>query len=188
MKRTALALLCAALPCAALAEEPRYTYIEGGYQFLDVEDFDVDGDGWGIGGSAALTDRFHLVASYSSLGLDLGIDATTLNAGVGVNFPMSSAVHLVAEAGYVRADFETPFGDVDDDGYFVSGGIRWMALEQLELAASVDYVDVGDFGDDTGLTVGALYSLTPNLAIGASVDLSDDATGYSAGLRYYLDR
>lgn len=188
MKRTALALLCAVLPCAALAAEPRYTYIEGGYQYLDLDDFDVDGDGWAIGGSVALTDRFHLIAGYSSLGLDFGIDVASVNIGVGGSLPLDRSVHLVAEAGYARVDIDTPLSDFDDDGLFVNGGLRWMVTEGLELSGWLNYVNLDDSGSDTGFSLGGLFSITPELALGASVDLGDDATGYSVGLRYYFGR
>jgi hypothetical protein len=188
MKKTSAVLLLVALPCVALADAPRYTYIEGGYHYLDLDDIDVDGDGWGIGGSVALTDRVHLLAGYSSLGLDFGIDVTSLDVGVGANLPLDTSLHLVGEAGYTRTEIDTRFGDFDDDGFFGRAGLRWMVTEQVELNGWVTYVNLDDSGSDTGFSVGGLFHFTPELALGASVDLGDDATGYSVGLRYYFGR
>ncbi len=186
MKKGCAALLCAALPCVAMADEPRYTYVEGGYQYIDLDDFDVDGDGLGLGGSFGITDRVHLAARYSDLDLDRGLDATSFNLGIGGNLPLEQSLHLVGEIGYASAEIDTPFGDFDDDGYYLSGGLRWMVAPNVELSGLVDYVDLDDSGDDTSLTLGGLYHITPDFAVGASVDFSDDATGYNLGVRYYF--
>lgn len=189
MKHRYLALaLTAALPLGALAQEPRYTFIEGGYQYLDIDGggLDVDGDGIGLGGSVGLTDRVHLLGSYSTLDLDFGIDATEYAVGVGGNFPTSDTVHLIGSIGYTSIEVETSAGDADDDGLFLSGGVRWMANEQFELTAELTYVDMDDSGDDTGLSVAGLYNLTPDLAFLLGSSFSDDANGYTAGVRYYF--
>lgn len=50
---------------ALAAEGPRYTYVQAGYVDLEI-DFDggfggdLDGDGFVIGGSLAVTDMFHI--------------------------------------------------------------------------------------------------------------------------------
>jgi len=48
------------------------------------------------------------------------------------------------------------------------------------------YTDLDDFGDDTALLVGALFHLTPDLAIGGGVEFGDDAEVYNLGVRFYL--
>lgn len=186
--RCAALLLTAALPFAAVAEEPRYSYIEGGYQHLDIDGsgIDVDGDGLGLGGSLGLTDRVHLLASYSEVDLDFGIDVTQFSAGVGGNLPMSGDVHLIGSVGYAWTEIDTNFGDADDDGFFLSGGVRWMVAPAFELTGEVTYVDFDDAGDDTTLSVGGLFSLTPDLALGVGASFGDDITGYTVGLRYYF--
>lgn len=186
MKQLSAALLCVALPCVALADEPRYTYVQGGYQYLDIDDLDIDGDGWFVGGSFGITERLHLLADYSDLGLDFGFDVSTLRLGIGGHLPLDQGVHLVGEAGYVRAKVDHRFGDFTDDGLFVSGGVRWMATDRVELNALLNYVDLDDSGNDTSVSGGILYNLTPELALGANVTLGDDSTGYTVGLRYYF--
>ncbi len=186
MKKIIAALTCAAIPMMSSAEEPRYTYLEGGYQAIDLDDLDVDGDGFGIGGSLGITDRVHLKAAYSDLDLDFGIDVSSYELGIGGSLPLSEPVHLVGEVGYTKSELDSSIIDADDDGYFLSGGFRWMASPQFELNAFINYVDLDDSGDDTSLSVGALYSITDDLAVGAGIDRSDDVTGYSIGLRYYF--
>lgn len=186
MRRVIVLAALASMPLAALSEEPRYTYVEGGYQALDLDNVDADGDGFGIGGSLALTERVFVTAAYSNMDLDFGIDVSSYDLSVGGNIPLSDGLHLVGEVGYTWTEFDTSIFDVNDDGYFVSGGFRWMATPALELDAGLNYVDLDDSGDDTSLSVGALYSVTDSLALGAGIEWGDDATGYSLGLRYYF--
>jgi hypothetical protein len=186
---TVVVLLASALPFAAAADEPRYTYLEGGYQFIDIDvggGVDVDGDGFGIGGSVSVTDHIHLLASYSKVDLDFGIDASEYSVGVGGRLPVGPGVHLTGSVGWAWAKLDTPFGDFDDDGIFLSGGVRWMATERVELNGELTYVDLDDAGDDTTLSIGLLFHLTPDLALGIGALFGDDVTGYQAGLRYYF--
>jgi hypothetical protein len=186
MKRIVAAVVCAAIPALCLAESPRYTYLEAGYQALDLDDPNVDGDGFGLGGSLALNERLYLRAGYSDLDMDFGVDVSSYEFGIGGNLPMSDDLHLVGEVGYTETELDASNFDIEDDGYYLSGGFRWMATEALEVNALLSYVDMSDSGDETSLTVGGLYNLTADLAVGVGASWSDDAMGYSAGLRYYF--
>lgn len=182
-------LVASTLPFAAAAAEPRYTYLEGGYQHLDIDvgsGIDADGDGFGLGGSLSVTDHVHLLASFAQTDLDFGVDATEYSVGIGGRLPMGDGVHLTGSAGWAWVELDTPIGDFDDDGFFISGGFRWMATEQVELTADVTYVDLDDAGDDTTLGIGLLFHLTPDLALGIGAQFGNDVTGYQAGLRYYF--
>lgn len=187
----ALAALALGLlaPLAGTAAEPRYTYIEGGYQYVDIDagPVDVDGDGFEIGGSLPLADQVFLRASYSSTDLDFGVDAEMFTAGIGGFMPLRSDLHLIGTVGYGWAELDTPGGrDPEDDGVVASGGLRWIARPQLELTGELTYSDFDDTGDELSVTLGALYNLTPDLALELDVTFGDDVTRYMAGLRYYI--
>lgn len=187
MKRLVVAVACVAAPMVALADAPRYTYVEGEYQSIDIDidvgptDVSVDGDGFGIGGSAAITERVFVRGAYSNLDVE-GIDVDQYEIGIGGNVPTEENFHLVGEVGYTRAELNS----ADDDGFFVSGGFRWMASPQFELNAGLNYVDLDDSGDDTSLTVGGVFNVSPDLALEGNIELADDATAYAFGLRYYF--
>lgn len=185
MNKIITAIAAAGLSTMAMADDgPRYTYIQAGYQAIEFDDLDVDGDGFGLTGSLAVTDRVYLKASYGTYDLDFGVDATEYELGVGASLPMSDVFHLIGEIGYAAAEVEANGFDADDDGYALAGGFRWMAMPQLELGATLNYVDLDDSGDDTGLSAHALYNFTEAFAVGAGIDLGDDVTGYSIALRY----
>jgi len=183
------ALFCAAalllaLPLAIQAAEPRYTYVEAGYFNFDLDDVNVDGDGFNVGGSLALTDLIHVVASYSDGETDqFNLDFSELDLAVGLNYRLQPGLDVVGRVGYVDTEVE----NFDDDGYSLEGLLRWMANEQLELDAGVKYVDLDDSGSDTAFQVAALYSIMPNLALGAGLSVSDDVTQWTLGGRYYFD-
>ena len=181
----AISLLYTAQAIAQPAE-PRYTYLEAGYVDIDLNDVDADGDGFALGGSLALGDAFYLAGSYADYDLNFGIDAQELLLGVGYHYGLSSGLDLVAEGGYAHTEIDTQFGDFDDSGLYLSGGLRWMALERLELNGRVRYVDLDDSGDGTALLLGGLFHVTPDLALGGGVELSDDSDVYNIGFRLYL--
>jgi hypothetical protein len=184
MRTTSIALICLAIPCLGFANEPRYTFVEGAYQLIELDT--IDGDGWFVAGSVAVGNRVHLLASYANIGFDFGIDADTLRVGVGLHHPLTQSLHLVGETGYARAGVDTPFGDSDDSGYFVSGGVRWMVTPRVELTGLLNYAELKDSGFGTSFASGMLFHLTRNLAVSAAVDVDSDAVGYNAGLRYYF--
>ena len=70
MQRLLHFAICAALvgwfASPVAANELNYSYIEGGYLDTDLDDLDVDGDGFGVSGSIELTEDYFLVASIAS--------------------------------------------------------------------------------------------------------------------------
>jgi hypothetical protein len=186
MKTSGIALLCLVLPCLGVADEPRYTFVEGAYQYVEFEDFDADGDGWFVAGSVALGERMYVLASYAKVGFDFGVDADTLRLGIGGSLPLSDPFHLVAETGYAKAGVDSSFGDTDDHGYFVSGGARWKVTPRFEVTGLLHFAELEKSGFGTSLSTGVLFHLTQNLALGAAADSDGDTTGYSANLRYYF--
>lgn len=176
-----------ALPAAAFAvDEPRYTYAELGYVNTDYDDIDVDGDGFRLNGSYALHRNVHLVAGYEDVDLDRGFDASSWNAGIGLNFPLRPGLDAVGRARYIDFELDTPGGgDPDEDGYGLEGLVRAMIGPQLEINGGVRYVDIED--DETSLVIGGLYEVAKNFAISAEVDFGDDVTTFFIGGRLYMD-
>jgi hypothetical protein len=78
MLRSALVLLALACATSAHAKDFDYDYFQLTYGNVEFDDVNVDGDNFGLSGSYALNEDFHVFAGYESAGLDFGIDATTL--------------------------------------------------------------------------------------------------------------
>jgi hypothetical protein len=171
--------------CYAQDAGPKYTYIEGGYTAIDIDDFDEDGDLWGVGGSLALTDMLFLSGGFASG--DVGdVDLTQAFVGLGLNVALNDTTDFVAEAGVAYAEVEFGPFDEDDEGLGLSAGVRSMITPQFELNGGISYVDIAD-DDETALYAGAVYSFTDMFAGTLGVSFGDDATSYGIGVRLYFN-
>lgn len=176
----------------AMATEPSYTYLQVGYQKAELDDVipgvDIDGDGYGIGGSFELGDSFHVFGAYATTDFDYDLDLEQMHVGVGYHWSMTDSVDLVAEASFVRAEATQPGASTSEDGYGATLGVRGFASEKLELAASVDYVDVGSGSGETSYDGAARYYFMPNFALDLNIGFGDDIKTYGAGLQFYFGK
>lgn len=190
MFRYIAVLSALAFAAPVLADGVSYNYVEGSYQRVEFDDDfggNFDGDGFGIGGSFALNDQWHLFAGYGTADLDFDVDLDQLAVGGGFHMPISNAVDFVAEFSYVRFEASSGFASVDDDGFGLSVGARGMAADRLELAGWVDYIDLDQSGDDTSIRGEAWYNFTEIFALGFEISSGDDVTQYGIGGRIFFD-
>ena len=193
MFRKILVLSTALLALPAFAGDISYNYIELGYQKIDIDDpgfgFDVDGDGFGIAGSFEVGESAFVEVSYSQADFDIGIETIDLDeiaAGIGWHTTMSNNSDFYALLQYIRAEASlTGFDSIDEDGIGFEIGVRGMVTDNIELAGSIAYVDLGDAGDGTSFGAQMLYEFTENFAAGVFLDFEEDASSYGAGVRFY---
>jgi hypothetical protein len=194
MRKYILALLAATLafaPLLARAEGPSYSFVEAGYIVTDIDDFDEDFDGFGIGGSFEFVENWFLYARYLDQSAEIfgvDIDATGFDVGVGYAFPLTDAMDLYGKLGYTQVELEAFDESVDDDGYALSLGLRGRVMEQLELEGAVNYVDLSDSGDDTSFGLAARWFFTPQFALGIEGGFGDDADSYGVSARWEFGR
>jgi opacity protein-like surface antigen len=189
MHRSTLGFALLALAGSAAAGDFDYNYLSAGYGNLKYDNIDVDGDGFGIGGSYALHPNYHVFAGYEMGSLDYDVDTTSFGVGVGFNRSLSPVLDFVTRVSYQYLEVDVPgFGSEDDSGLGLGLGFRFAATEQLELDAGIDYVDFGSNGDDTSLGLSGLYSLTESFALGLGGSWGDDASSYSMSGRFYFGR
>jgi len=187
MLRSTLLIGLLAFSAAAVAEDFDYSWLSLSYGMVDFDEIDVDGDGFGLDGSYALNDDFHVFGEYQAVDLDFGVDATTFSAGVGYNTEMSPAVDAFARLSYEYVEVDMPvFGSDDETGFGFGVGLRFAAGPDVELDAGIDYVDYGSGGDDTALSLGGLYNFTPAFALGLAGSWGDDVSSYSLSGRFYF--
>lgn len=187
MTRFICVLALSAIPMWASAQQFNYTFLELGVFEGEVED--ADGEGFGFGGSMAVTEEFHAFAGYTNLEPDnANVDFSTTNVGIGFNTSLSTTTDLVLQAAYVRAEAEFGPFDSEVDGYSLGAGLRTWIGNGLELNGGLDYVDYGGNDDDVALNLGLLYSLNSSIALGVSGSWTDDPDSTILGLnaRFYL--
>ena len=187
-KALLLVLLVATGPVAA--DGLSYNYVQAGYASADLDTgdfgFDVDGDGWALGGSVAVSDNVHIFGGYSALGLDFGIDYDEFGLGVGYNHSLGENTDFVAGLSYIKGEIDVDGFSYDDDGYGLSIGLRTKLSETIELEGGIGYADLDDSGSSTSFSAGILFDLTDNVAFGVGGNWDDDVTIYQAGFRFYF--
>jgi hypothetical protein len=96
MLRSALLFGFLAFSATAGAQGFDYNWLAVNYGMVDFDDVNVDGDGFGVDGSFAINEDFHVFGDYKLANLDFGVDATQFSAGIGYNTEMSPAVDAFA--------------------------------------------------------------------------------------------
>jgi hypothetical protein len=169
---------------AIAADGFSYSFVDAEFVKSEIDDIDVEGDGFGIVGSYEFTENLHGFVEYADQDFDFDVSAQTLQVGAGVNWPLNPNLDVIGTLSYVQAEVDVPtFGSVDDDGFGLGVGLRGRVLERLELTGGIDYVDLKDSGDDTAFGVGARYFFTDMFAVGADANFNDDGTTWMLGAR-----
>lgn len=156
---------------ATLAQAPSWKYAEGGLTSINPDGSDSV-DGWFVGGSweVGSTRLFHLFGEVGEVD-----SALQWSAGGGWHGGFGKRADLVAEAAFVDLD--------EVDGFRLSGGVRFMLLERLELSGFVNYSDLDTF-DQTSFEIGGVFDLTKRFGVGASYDWGDDFDTTRAFVRF----
>jgi hypothetical protein len=153
---------------------------------LDAGPFDVDGDGFEIGGSMELAQSVHIFGNFRTLDFGSGIDASAFEIGGGYAMPLNNGADLVARLSYIDGEIDGPGGDADDSGFGFSAGARRMFTSQIEGRAFVNYQDLDESGSEVGFEIAGDYFLNDQVALGGSLELGDDVTTWTLGARWYF--
>lgn len=181
----ALAGLLAAGHVAAADFDYNYGEIRYVDSDLDIGSFDADGDGFKVGGSLELTRSVHIFGSFERL--DFGrVDISAFEVGGGYAVPLDNGADLVGRLSYIDGEIDTPGGDADNSGFGFSAGLRNMFTPRFEGRAFINYTDLDETGEETSIELAGDYFLNDDVAIGASLELGDDATTWTIGARWYF--
>lgn len=188
MFRTFTALCLLAFSTTAVAEGPNWTFIQGDWLQIEIDDpsGDADGDGFGIGGSFEVGDSFHILASYGSADLDFGIDFDQFTIGGGWHTGLTENTDFFANLAYTRLEASALGVSVDDDGFAAQIGVRGMASPSVELSAAITQTELDDSGGDTSFSAGGWYHFNDSFAVGLEAETGDDVTVWGLGFRAYF--
>jgi hypothetical protein len=202
-KTLALALALAAAPFAAPAAELSYTFVEGGYNKLHVDDADLDNpelDGGYLRGSFDLGSGVNLIGGIARAsedfalapGVELDVDLTQYELGLGYHQSLSERVDFIGELAWTRVDLDVEAGGMSEDDNVKGGraaiGVRGAFSDALEGLLKVNYYDGGDFEGGFSGVLGAQFRINPSWGITAEIEhgelvLSDEDTRYMVGVR-----
>jgi opacity protein-like surface antigen len=163
MTMTALLIALATLPALAQSDAPAtrvhdYTYVDVGYQYLDIDVDNIreDAHGLGVAGGVQINEWFHLWAGTSLSRVEMeyvNVTTTTIGIGMGAHTSLTDNLSTYANVGYVTAEVEaerainrdvTASISTDGNGYLLGAGIRASVLPKLELSAGLSLVSIED--------------------------------------------
>lgn len=153
---------------------------------IDVDNGkDLDGDGFFFGGSHLIKPNLAIVAHYGTADVD-DVDADVTAFSVGFNHIMrkSADTDLLLGGGFIKSDIDRSNGsDESDNGFEVHAQLNHLLKKDLMASVAIEYVnlDGGDFGVDAAAT----YRIEKEISLTGGIDISDDATAFHAGIRYY---
>lgn len=193
MLRLTAVTIILAITASAWADQPSYSYIEGGYQRIDLDGLglgiDVDGDGFGVAGSFEVGEHVYLFGGYSLTDLGFGIDLKELHIGAGYHVAISDNTSFFTGLSLVRAEVDVGgFGSADDDGFGVTIGLRSNISARFEAEGSISYVDLGGGADGLGVSGAAWYRFTDTVSLGFKAGFDEDIVVYGIAARYYFGR
>ena len=177
----AVLLLLQGAAYAQDAKQPALSYTFGELRFVDV---DNGGNGFEVGGSFLFTGNWFGVASLSSLDFRNSVDVTSFEIGAGYVFPLQKDWDIQANARAIRTEVDTRSGSANDTGIGLLGGVRGLLIPELEIRGNVHYVNVDE--SDVFLEFAGDWYVTPQWAVGLSVEFGGDVDLWTIGARYYF--
>ncbi|MEM8982091.1 MAG: outer membrane beta-barrel protein [Pseudomonadota bacterium] len=184
VSRLGLTLALAMGAEAALATDVSYDFFELRFIDTEIDDANVDGDGFQIGGSYNISGNWLIVGNYTTLDFDGNVDASLLEAGGGYVWPVDPKFDLFTTISIARAEVDAGTFDDNETGFRIVGGIRTKFNAQFEGRAELNYLDIDD--SDTLIRLGGDYYFTPQFAGGATIDLGGDNDQITFGIRYFF--
>jgi len=177
-------LLAHGIAVAQTAEEQEvdlsYTYAE--LRFVDVDN--RGGDGIRFNLSYELENNWMIVGGLTALDFNNNVDSTVFEVGGGYIWHYSNDFDLVSTLRFVRAEFDTPGGDSDDNGFAFSAGARGLLAPQFEIRGSVNHVNLDD--SDTYLELAGDYYFTEQFSAGVSLEFAGDVDAFTIGARWFF--
>ena len=191
LKFTLLAAGLFALGGAAHATDLKYDYLQVGYAEVDFDDVDEDLTCISIGGSFLVAEQVYLFGSYTDGETDRfaggRLETTGYTLGAGYRYGVGPQTDFNFAAAFEYADVEGTgglsfLGSDSENGYSLTVGVRHLVAREFELGADVTYVDIAD--DDTILTVGGLWHINDQVALGLGYFTGSDAQGFEGAVRF----
>lgn len=175
----ALAAAALALPVATQAADFDYSFVDLAllpHVQVEAGNTDVDGDGFQLRGSLAVSSNFFVLAQLQDFDLDHGLDVTRWMVGGGGHWPLNNNIDLVGSVGVVRLNVDVGRFDDHDTGVFLGSRVRAKVAPRVELEGGVEYVsaEVGDAGNDVYLVGEGRYHFNDQFSVGALLNFSSD--------------
>lgn len=191
-KQLFFAMALALAPFAAEARDSlgSYTYLEGGFSRVTVdndtfEDLDIDGGYLRSSINLGETGMYLLGGLAYGTNDDDGLDIEGREAhlGLGYHYTFADNVDLTVEAAFTRQELD--FGDIKDtlNNTRVGVGVRGAFTDNLEGWVKANYVDGGAYDGDFVGTLGAHFVINQTWGVVGEYDGGADVSRFNIGVR-----
>jgi len=191
MKKMFLAIPLSMAVSMAMAENDiNWNYVSLSHHSVNVDgvaELGIDDstfDGFGISGSALLSNNFFITGGYTELSGDILYfdgDIDTAAIGLGYRHSISNSTDIYGVVSYQHVNTKIDFGGYSesdsDNATEVDVGVRSMVSDSIELMGAINYV-TGYGNSDTGETVSAVYHFNKSLGIGLEYSHFQDSYGF----------
>ena len=170
-----------------------YTFVQLGFGFYDIDDFDDESQTLYGRASLGLFDFLFVFLDYQNQSTDFeDTDTDMWGLGAGAHIDITNRLDLVGEASWLTADVTSDLDDIDDDndGWQAFAGARYLALPVgnggLEVNGGFRWIDIkGVFSDDEteAWEAGARYHFGPLISVGANYKFIGDDGFWGADAR-----
>lgn len=175
----ALAAVAMLLPVGGQAANFGYSFIDFAIipeAEIDSGRFDLDGDGFQLRGSLAVSSNFFVLVEAQVLDFDRDVDFTRLTVGAGGHWPINQNLDFIARGGLVRYEVDAGPADDDDIGFFLGARVRAAVGRGFELEGGIDLstAEVGGFEDEVTLVGEGRYHFNNQFSVGGLLNIGDD--------------
>jgi len=117
MKKSLTLMIWVFLFCAnhAIGANINYSYVELGYVELELDDVDVEGDGYELNASFGLSQTVAVIAGYQDLDLDRRVEGSEQSLGLLYHKPYSTTGDLVLGLSLLELELDPPTGETFDE-------------------------------------------------------------------------
>ncbi|HEX5340629.1 MAG TPA: hypothetical protein VFX47_07085 [Gammaproteobacteria bacterium] len=178
------------LLAAALVVTPKVAADELSFSWLDASVSSLhrhqggDGHGGRLALSYALSDQAFMYVDGSQQDFDMDRNRR-YDFGVGINTDPAAAYVLFAQVGWNNVGVHYPAAPGQQDhGFDAGAGIRVPFASGWEVYASEHYAHNDVLAGHASSRAGVRYALSPQLSLGAGIDVDPGQTAYLFSLRF----
>jgi hypothetical protein len=155
-----------------------YDYAAVRVRHADYDDYAVDG--FGIEGSYLVAPNWFAIGRYAMGQTDATVASDTSEAELGLGYRQAIWYGMDANGSVrlVKSNLDNGTATNDELGYRAEAGVRYEAMDRLEVAGGLIFADVDYRSDHAYATASAYYRVMKQLGVGAEAIVGSSSLTY----------